>query len=72
MTFLDAFRMAVVGKRIRREYWNPLAYLTADESGRLKCWPDMYHWAGPYEPNIDDVEAEDWIAEDIGTPTRPA
>jgi len=70
MTFLEAFRMAVVGKRIRRELWHPLAYLTANDAGYLMAWPDLYHWSGPFNPNIDDVEANDWIAEEIGSPTR--
>jgi hypothetical protein len=65
MDFTEAFKEAVRRKRIRRDWWNPVTYLTATEHGQLVCWPDIHTWCGPYHVTIDDVLATDWQSEEM-------
>lgn len=64
MTFLEAFKHAIVGDRVRRSWWNRSALLAIDHEYRLERVPEQHHWSGPYSPDFDDIQAEDWIVEE--------
>lgn len=61
MSFVEAFKVALAGHRIRRAGWHGGAQLTTDYTLRLVCVPEQRNWSGPFQVSLEDVEAEDWV-----------